>query len=70
MSLSIKVVIAFPLCSKWIIAHGQLASRPLWRITQKFVREPLTDYLLKKNPATGTTIRVDVEGEKLKMEEG
>jgi hypothetical protein len=34
------------------------------------VREPLADYLLEKNPAAGTKIRVDVEGEKLKMAEG
>ena len=30
----------------------------------------LVDYLLEKNPATGTKIKVDVEGEKLKMAEG
>ena len=27
----------------------------------------LADYLLEKNPATGTKIKVDVEGDKLKM---
>jgi hypothetical protein len=32
--------------------------------------EPLADYLLEKNPATGAKIMVDVEGEKLKMMEG
>jgi len=34
------------------------------------VRKPLADYLLEKNPATGTKIKVEVEGEKLKMAEG
>jgi len=32
--------------------------------------EPLADYLLEQNPATGTKIKVDVEDEKLKMMEG
>jgi hypothetical protein len=32
-------------------------------------REPLADYLLEKNPATGTKIKVDVDGEQLKMAE-
>jgi hypothetical protein len=34
------------------------------------VREPLADYLLEKNPATGTKIKVDVEGKGLKIAEG
>ena len=54
----------------WLLAqndHPEWGARPLRRIIQKFVREPLADYLLEKNPATGTKIKVDVEGEKLKM---
>jgi hypothetical protein len=34
------------------------------------VRELLADYLLEKNPATGTKIKVDVEGKGLKIAEG
>ncbi len=57
----------------WLLAqndHPEWGARPLRRIIQKFVREPLADYLLEKNPGTGAKIKVDVEGEKLKMEEG
>jgi len=57
----------------WLLAqndHPEWGARPLRRIIQKFVREPLADYLLEKNPATGMKIKVDVEGEKLKMTEG
>ncbi|NTU62320.1 MAG: hypothetical protein HGB05_02700 [Chloroflexi bacterium] len=41
--------------------HPEWGARPLRRIIQKFVREPLTDYLLEKNPSAGTKILVDVE---------
>ncbi len=57
----------------WLLAqndHPEWGARPLRRIIQKFVREPLADYLLEKNPATGTKVKVDIEGEKLKMAEG
>jgi ATP-dependent Clp protease ATP-binding subunit ClpC len=57
----------------WLLVqndHPEWGARPLRRIIQKFVREPLADYLLEKNPATGMKIKVDVEGEKLKMIEG
>ncbi len=32
------------------------------RIIQKFVREPLADYLLDKNPSAETNLKVDVDG--------
>jgi len=41
--------------------HPEWGARPLRRIIQKFVREPLTDYLLEKNPSAGMKILVDVE---------
>jgi ATP-dependent Clp protease ATP-binding subunit ClpC len=54
----------------WLLAqndHPEWGARPLRRIIQKFVREPLADYLLEKNPGAGTKIRVDVEGKGLKI---
>jgi ATP-dependent Clp protease ATP-binding subunit ClpC len=57
----------------WLLAqndHPEWGARPLRRIIQKFVREPLADYLLEKNPQAGAKIRIDVDGEKLKMMEG
>jgi hypothetical protein len=39
------------------------------RIIQKFVREPLADYLLEKNSSAGTKIKVDVDGKGLKLSE-
>jgi ATP-dependent Clp protease ATP-binding subunit ClpA len=54
----------------WLLAqndHPEWGARPLRRIIQKFVREPLADYLLEKNPGAGTKIRVDVEGKELKI---
>jgi hypothetical protein len=43
----------------------------LWQIIQKFVREPLADYPLEKNPIAGMIVKVDRIGrEKLKMPEG
>jgi ATP-dependent Clp protease ATP-binding subunit ClpA len=56
----------------WLLAqndHPEWGARPLRRIIQKFVREPLADYLLEKNPSAGAKIRIDVDGEKLKMME-
>ncbi len=57
----------------WLLAqndHPEWGARPLRRIIQKYVREPLADYLLEKNPAAGTPIKVDVEGNELKIAEG
>ena len=48
----------------WLLTqndHPEWGARPLRRIIQKFVREPLADYLLEKNPATGAKIKVDVD---------
>jgi ATP-dependent Clp protease ATP-binding subunit ClpC len=57
----------------WLLAqndHPEWGARPLRRIIQKFVREPLADYLLEKNPGAGMKIKVDADGDKLKMTEG
>ncbi len=50
--------------------HLAWGARPLRRIIQKLAHEPLADYLLEKNPAAGTKIRVEVDGKELKMAEG
>jgi ATP-dependent Clp protease ATP-binding subunit ClpA len=47
--------------------HPEWSAHPLWRIFQKFVREPLADYLLEQNPQAGAKIKVDVEGTGLKI---
>jgi ATP-dependent Clp protease ATP-binding subunit ClpA len=54
----------------WLIDqndHPEWGARPLRRIIQKFVREPLADFLLEKNPAAGTKVQIDVSGEELKI---
>ena len=56
----------------WLMSkndHPEWGARPLRRIIQKYVREPLADYLLDKNPAAGTQVTVEVEGDGLKMAE-
>ncbi|CAG0993365.1 partial ATP-dependent Clp protease ATP-binding subunit ClpC, partial [Anaerolineae bacterium] len=54
----------------WLMSkndHPEWGARPLRRILQKYVREPLADYLLDKNPAAGTKVTIDVEGGELKI---
>ncbi len=38
--------------------HPEWGARPLRRIIRQFLREPLADFLLEKNPSAGTTIRI------------
>jgi ATP-dependent Clp protease ATP-binding subunit ClpA len=48
---------------RWLITqneHPEWGARPLRRIIQRFLREPLADYLLTTNPPPGTTVHVDV----------
>ena len=43
----------------WLLSkndHPEWGARPLRRIIQKFVREPLADFLLEKNPPAGTKV--------------
>ena len=49
---------------EWLLSkndHPEWGARPLRRIIQKFVREPLADFLLQNNPPAG--VRVEVVGE-------
>jgi ATP-dependent Clp protease ATP-binding subunit ClpC len=40
--------------------HPEWGARPLRRIIQKHIREPLADFMLQHDPKIGTSIRVDV----------
>ncbi len=54
----------------WLIDqndHPEWGARPLRRIIQKFIREPLADFLLEKNPAVETKISVEVDNHQLKF---
>jgi ATP-dependent Clp protease ATP-binding subunit ClpC len=45
----------------WLLAqndHPEWGARPLRRILQKHLREPLADYLLTNDPVAGTVVRV------------
>jgi ATP-dependent Clp protease ATP-binding subunit ClpB len=46
----------------WMLAqndHPEWGARPMRRIIQRFLREPLADAMLKQEPAPGTTVVVD-----------
>jgi ATP-dependent Clp protease ATP-binding subunit ClpC len=48
---------------RWLVAqnqHPEWGARPLRRIIQRFLREPLADYLLTANPPSGTIVQVGV----------
>jgi ATP-dependent Clp protease ATP-binding subunit ClpC len=53
----------------WLLGqneHPEWGARPLRRIIQRHIREPLADWLLTEDPPSGTAVRVDVnEGQKL-----
>jgi ATP-dependent Clp protease ATP-binding subunit ClpC len=52
----------------WLLSqneHPEWGGRPLRRIIQKHIREPLADWLLTEDPDPGSTVRVDVGGSKL-----
>ncbi len=53
---------------KWLLAqndHPEWGARPLRRLIQKHIREPLADFLLKEDPPAGTTVKVQTKGDKL-----
>jgi ATP-dependent Clp protease ATP-binding subunit ClpC len=55
----------------WLLAqnkHPEWGARPLRRIIQRHLREPLADYLLTADPGPGTTVRMDIEGDGLNFE--
>lgn len=55
---------------EWMLAqndHPEWGARPLRRIIQKSLREPLADWLLTTTPARGAAVAVDVEAGALKF---
>ncbi|HVO69327.1 MAG TPA: ATP-dependent Clp protease ATP-binding subunit [Aggregatilineaceae bacterium] len=64
-----------PDAKKWMLAqndHPEWGARPLRRIIQRNVREPLADYLLKETPRAGTAVTIDAgeDGLTFEMAEG
>lgn len=62
-----------PAARTWLLAqneHPEWGARPLRRIIQHHLREPLADYLLAADPKPGTTVRVDVETDGLTLTAG
>jgi ATP-dependent Clp protease ATP-binding subunit ClpC len=54
-----------PEAKQWLLDrndHPEWGARPLRRILQRHVREPLADYLLKENPQAGATVKIDADG--------
>jgi ATP-dependent Clp protease ATP-binding subunit ClpB len=45
--------------------HPEWGARPLRRIIQKHIREPMADWLLMEDPLPGSTIQVEVKGQGL-----
>jgi ATP-dependent Clp protease ATP-binding subunit ClpC len=55
----------------WLLAqndHPEWGARPLRRILRRYVREPLADALLRKPPAPGTRILIDLGVDELTFE--
>ncbi|MEM7347104.1 MAG: NDP-hexose 4-ketoreductase, partial [Chloroflexota bacterium] len=48
--------------------HPEWGARPLRRLIQKYIREPMADFLLSEDPQGGTTIKVRMRGKKLAFE--
>ncbi len=52
----------------WLLAqneHPEWGARPLRRLIQKHIREPLADFLLKEDPQPGTLLKVQRKGDRL-----
>ncbi|MCK6626624.1 MAG: ATP-dependent Clp protease ATP-binding subunit [Anaerolineae bacterium] len=47
--------------------HPEWGGRPLRRLIQKHIREPMADFLLKEDPPAGTTVKLQVKGKKLEF---
>jgi ATP-dependent Clp protease ATP-binding subunit ClpC len=57
----------------WLLAqneHPEWGARPLRRIIQRHLREPLADYLLAADPKPDTTVRVGVGDDGLTLDTG
>jgi len=48
--------------------HPEWGARPLRRLIQKHLREPLADYILQHEPTVGTVVKVKVKGKVLFFE--
>jgi ATP-dependent Clp protease ATP-binding subunit ClpB len=56
---------------EWLLAqneHPEWGARPLRRIIQRHLREPLADYLLAADPKPDTAVRVDAGADGLTLE--
>lgn len=52
----------------WLLSqndHPEWGARPLRRIIQKHIREPMADWLLAQDPPPGSAVQVHVKGSKL-----
>ncbi|GAB4409403.1 MAG: hypothetical protein Fur0044_02980 [Anaerolineae bacterium] len=47
--------------------HPEWGARPLRRLIQKHIREPMADFLLKEDLPAGTTVKLQVKGKKLEF---
>ncbi|MCL4303016.1 MAG: ATP-dependent Clp protease ATP-binding subunit [Anaerolineae bacterium] len=47
--------------------HPEWGARPLRRLIQKHIREPMADFLLKEDPPAGTIIKMQVRGKNLEF---
>ncbi|MEJ2556295.1 MAG: ATP-dependent Clp protease ATP-binding subunit [Anaerolineae bacterium] len=57
----------------WLVQqneHPEWGARPLRRIIQKHIREPMADWLLIEDPLPGSTVRVEVKGQSLEFQKG
>jgi len=57
-----------PAAKKWLLKqnnHPEWGARPLRRIIQKHIREPMADFLLTEDPQEGTTVSIRVKSKKL-----
>lgn len=55
----------------WLLAqndHPEWGARPLRRLLQKYIREPMADYLLLENPPAGTRVKVQLQDGQLAFE--
>ncbi len=57
----------------WLLAqneHPEWGARPLRRLIQRHIREPVADFILSDDPAPGTLVKVGVKEGKLVFEKG
>ncbi len=60
-----------PAAKTWLLEqneHPEWGARPLRRILQKHIREPMADFLLREDPKAGTTVKVRVKAGELLFE--